>query len=239
MTGGSGGDEYLPPSCERVAARALALAAQTYRAVLERQAKDPGAAGARAKCVAWCERIGLRPEFEAAEWTLLTTPVGKLRERDAMNASWLAEPMACLAWALRVAELPDYETEADGPDTANALHFLDDDALKSLARAKLRPRADLERLRDTYLTLHWRLRQFSLRPEHIDFAKFARECEWANMRLEDLRIEAGDLSVAGLPLVAAPERVRRTRQSIASERHRAAEWLLGQNPLYSQVTTDT
>jgi len=241
MAEGDGGylEGYVPPSRERVATRALALATQAYRALLEQSAADPGAAPAHAKCVAWCERIGLRQELEPSEWTLLTTPLGQLPARDGMNASWLAEPMGCMAWALQLAELPDYETEADGAEIANALFFLREDARESLARARLRPHADLERLCDTYLTVHWRLRQFSLQAEQIDFAKFARECDWANMRLDGIRLSNGDLSVGGMPLTAAPESLWRNRLSIASERHRAAEWLLGQKPLYSQVTADT
>jgi hypothetical protein len=169
----------------------------------------------------------------------LTTPLGRLVQRDAVNASWLTEAAVCLAWALGQADLPDYETEADGADVANTLYFLDDTADAFRARLELRPCEELEAPLDTCLTLHWRLRDFSIRPRSLDFRAFAEQCQWANMRLDQVRLVDNDLSIDGRALTEAPERVWRNRLSIASERHRAAEWLLGQKPLYSEVTADT
>jgi hypothetical protein len=232
-------EEYEPPSAARVAARAQALSAQAYRAILERSAADPEAAEAHSGCIAWCERVGLQSEFETREWALLTTPLGQLSQRDAINASWLTEPAVCLAWALRQTEVPDYETEADGASVATALCFLDDAADSFRAQSQLRPQAELEALLDVYLTLHWRLREFSLRPGPLDFVAFAEQCQWANMCLDQIRLVEKDLSINGRPLAEAPESLWRTCLSIASERHRAAEWLLGQHPLYSEVTADT
>ena len=45
--------------------------------------------------------------------------------------------------------------------------------------------------------------------------------------------------LGGVPLVRAPEAAWRLLLSIARERHTAAEWLLGQDPDYSEVTADT
>ena len=230
---------YQLPLSARVAARAQVLSAQAYRAILERSATDPQAAEAHADCIAWCEREGLQSEFEPQEWALISTPLGQLSQRDEVNASWLTEPAVCLAWALGQVDLPDYETEADGAAVATALRFLDDAANGFRAQSELRPQAELESLLETYLTLHWRLREFSLRPVHLDFAAFAGQCRWANMRLDQVRLVDDDLSVGGSPLVTAPESLWRNCLSIASERHRAAEWLLGQHPLYSEVTADT
>jgi Domain of unknown function (DUF4272) len=232
-------EEYEPPTAARVAARAQVLSAQAFRATLERSASDPEVAEAHVACISWCERVGLHSEFEPHEWALLTTPVGQLSQRDAVNASWLTEAAVCLAWALCQAEVPDYEIEADGATVSMSVHFLDDTADAFRAQSELKPQAELKDLLDLYLTLHWRLREFSLRPRHLDFVTFAAQCEWAKMRLDQVRIVHNDLSVGGGPLVAAPENLWRACLSIASERHRAAEWLLGQHPVYSEATSDT
>jgi hypothetical protein len=97
----------------------------------------------------------------------------------------------------------------------------------------------MEVLLDLYQTLHWRLREFSLRPGHLDLVAFAERCRWANMRVDRVRLASNDLSLGGRPLVEVPESLWRTCLSIAVERHRAAEWLLGQHPIYSEVTADT
>jgi hypothetical protein len=227
------------PTAVRVAARAQVLTAQAYRSLLERSATDPQAAKAHVACIAWCERNDLQSEFEPCEWALLTTPLGDLPKRDVVNASWLVESAVCLAWAIRQAEVPDYEIQADGESLSSVVQFLSDTAESFRTELELRPRVELERLLDHYLTLHWRLREFSTRPGHVDLVEFAVQCEWANMRLDEVRIVNRDLSVGGLPLVEAPESAWRTCLSIASERHRACEWLLGQDPIYSQVTADT
>src|SRR6185503_6672640 len=104
----------------------------------ERSAADPDAAEAQSACIAWCERVGLQSEFETQEWELITTPLGHLSQRDAVNASWLTEPAVCLAWALRQAEVPDYETEADGASVSTRLRFLADAADSFRTESQLR-----------------------------------------------------------------------------------------------------
>jgi hypothetical protein len=119
------------------------------------------------------------------------------------------------------------------------LGFLTNDAFPVLAEAELRAAEELEDCADRQLAVHWRLREFSLRPEHMDFQAYALNCPWARMPLEGLRLIEGDLAIGAVPLVQAPEAAWRSCLSIAAERHQAANWLLGQDPTYSEVTADT
>lgn len=235
-------DDEVPlslPTPSRVAARAHALLTQAYRSFLEGAADDPKAASEQARCLAWCERVGLRRELEPWEWEILSRPLGALSPREAVNAGWCLEAAALLAWALGRIEILDYEEQQDGAAIAQAMGFLDAEAVDLPADVRLRPRDELEHCLSIYLALHWRLRDFSLRPEPLDFAAFVRGCTWGDLSIDGLRLVDGDLSIGGVPLSKATEAAYRTCASIASERHRAAEWLLGQHPLYSEVTADT
>lgn len=232
-------EEFDPPTADRVAARAQVLITVAYRGILESSAGDPGAVAAHQKCIEWCERVGLRTEFEPDEWALLTTPLGELPRAQHAAATWRSESAACLAWALRWSDLPDYETPVDGAALSSDIGLFAGDAAERRGGAELRPRAALERLLDTYLAAHWRLREFSLRGEAIDFAQFAEQCAWTDMRIDELRLADGDLSIGGVPLAAATAEARQMCTSIVMERHRAAEWLQGQHPVWSEVTTDT
>jgi len=49
----------------------------------------------------------------------------------------------------------------------------------------------------------------------------------------------GDLALGDVPISKATDDVYRRCVSIAVERHQAANWLRGHDPVYSEVTTDT
>jgi hypothetical protein len=61
-------------------------------------------------------------------------------------------------------------------------------------------------------------------------------------QLEDLDLiplADGDLEIRGAPIFRAPEAVWREVMSIAIERQQAANWLIGEDEIYSEVTCDT
>lgn len=197
--------ESPPPTAPRVAARGQVLTVQGYRAAVEQGGADPVAEQALRDCIAWCERVGLRDEFEPEEWEILVTPFGRLPLRRQVDASWRIEGAMVLAWALGLCELPDSGQQIAGVTVADALAFLSDEAASLRQRAVLRPVAELERHLDECITLHWRLRQFSIAPAAIDFVDFAARCQWVHMRLDRLHIVDRDLAVGGVPLSKAPE----------------------------------
>ena len=90
-----------------------------------------------------------------------------------------------------------------------------------------------------YLTLHWRLRQFGIKPGEVDFVSFATACKWAKMRLDELEVIDNDLAIKGVRIDNLDKDIYRTTVSITQERRIALDWLLGFESLYSHVTTDT
>jgi hypothetical protein len=234
-------DEFVlhPPDASRVAARALVLSAVCCRALIERDAHDPGAEELRQKVVGWLDSIGVAEELEPAETSLLSTPLGKLDQKTTKDAGWKSEGMVVLAWALNYAELPPLHSECEPSNIANKMGFLDELANTPLRSPHLRERQEIEAWADTYLTLHWRLRQFSLKSEPMDFVKFVSECAWGPLRLDYLETLNRDLAIGGVRLDVAEESVFRRSLSITQERHQPFNWLLGFEPVYSQVTTDT
>ena len=86
--------ELSPPSANRVARRALALAAVACRSGIETDAGNPEAEKFREEIVEWLERVGLNDEIEPNEMALLITPLGELTERQTIDASWRGEGLA-------------------------------------------------------------------------------------------------------------------------------------------------
>jgi hypothetical protein len=103
----------------------------------------------------------------------------------------------------------------------------------------LRDQDEIEAMAETYLALHWRLREFGLRQGPMDFAHYASTCNWGPLRVVDLEILDGDLAIDGVRLDQVEYRRYRQALSITQERHQAFNWLLGSEPVYSDVTTDT
>jgi hypothetical protein len=92
---------------------------------------------------------------------------------------------------------------------------------------------------DLTLAVRWRLREYSRRPEPIDFVELARRCEWAHMPVEDISLVNGDLAIRGSAISDTPELLLEECMSIARERQQAANWLVGFEEQYSEVTCDT
>ena len=232
-------EPLVPPSAERVARRALALTAVVARSIVERQASDAEAESFRAGLLAWTARIGITDEIEPEELAVLQAPVGGLLPQQTINASWRAEGLAVLAWALGRYELPRYDVEADGSEAAAALGFLRELSETVLAAPSLRAPEELAALREALFSLHWRLRNYGLDGLRMDFADFARRAWFGPLSLDGLRLMEGDLEVRGVPLFRAAEKDWHAARSIARERQKAANWLEGQEALYSEVTCDT
>jgi len=231
--------EPEPPSARRVAARALILAAISCRALIEDDAAKDGAEELRASILPWLESIGTLGEAESSEVDLIATPLGALDDKRGLNVSWRSEGMAALAWVLNVSDLPPVNIQCEPSDVANCLGFLDDAENTPIQNPRLRDAVTIKNLTNTYLTLHWRLRQHSLAPSPIDFVAYASACTWANMRLDDLEIVDRDLAIDGVRIDRVSEARYHEVCSITQERHQALNWLMGFEELYSQVTTDT
>lgn len=232
--------ELAPPDAARVAQRAIALTAVTTRAILEQDAGDPNARGFHGRLLDWVEAVGVGDELEPDEWQALQSPVGRLEQRAQIESTWRLEGLVVLAWALGRFEIPAHDELVDFNAMWGALGLLkDEEASELLERPVLRSREELGALRRRLFALHWRLRNFSLRPEVMDFAKFAAECWFGPLDITGLPLVDGDLAVQGERLDrASPEAVSAAR-STAFERHRAANWLWEGPERFSEASEAT
>jgi hypothetical protein len=239
MTGNDEDDELRPPSALRVARRALVLAGLSCRGLIEADAGDAGAEQLRISVRDWWDAVGAVDESEADELRILETPLGALEQREALNAGWRSEGLAVLSWALGATPLPAFWQQCAPSEIANTLGFLQPSEETVAAAASLRSAAEIEHWADTYLTVHWRLREFGRGAVPIDFEKFVAECIWGPLTLAELETVNRDLSVDGIAIADWPQEQVQSIASIVRERHQALNWLLGFDVVYSEVSTDT
>ncbi len=228
-----------PPNADRVAARALVLAAVSCRALIEKDVGKAGAEELRRELCDWLERVGAAGELEDTEADLIFTPLGELDEKTERDAGWRSEGMVVLAWALGCVTLPPVHLECEPSGVANAMGFLDDHQSTPLHCPRLNSPVEIERWANIYLTLHWRLRKLEIEPGAIDLVRYVSDCTWGALRLDELEIQDRDLAVNGVVIHKVDYWAYRHILSITQERHQAFNWLLGFEPIYSQVTTDT
>lgn len=243
-------DEYPPdpPTAERVARRALALTAVTVRALLEQEADDPDAAERYDDLMAWVREIGIQDELEGPdEWgrnpgerSILETPLGEMDEQAHVDAMWRTEGLAVLAWALGVHELPPHDQPVDVEALWDSLGFLEPYRARALlASPTLRPNEEIEALHKRLLALHWRLRDYTLRPRRMDFAEFARTCWFGPLDISEFDLADGDLAIRGVPIDQADPGLFGAVHSATMERHRAVNWLYEGPETYSEADIST
>ena len=85
----------------------------------------------------------------------------------------------------------------------------------------------IETWANTYLTLHWRLREFSLRPITIDFVDYVSKCKWASLHLDHLEIQDKDVAIGGVRLDKLESHVFRRSLGITHERPTAFNLVAG------------
>ena len=243
--------EEAPPSARRVRDRAIVLTALAMRSSLEDEQepamplRDVGAGASGAahrmrhrELLQWLEDVDALPECEPRERQLLEAEIGSLASQEAIDASWELEGAVVLAWAMGCMELPPFDQACRPAAVADALGMLERPLPDAVSGATLRPANQIEALERQLFTIHWRLREFSLRGEALDFRAVAARTRFG-LDPDALPLEDGDLAVDGVPVSRVPEGRWREVLGIASERHRAVNWLMGYERLYSDVTADT
>lgn len=232
-------EEFDPPTLERVRDRAWAISSVVCRAFAETFDDRAEAATLHSRLLTWVEDIGLRGEFEDEELELVEADLGSLDQQLVVNGTWRSEGLVVLAWALGRGEMPPHDELGHPSEVATSVFFLAEDASSRAEELTLRNEEELGEFAAIQLGLHWRLRDFSLRPEAMDFAEFARDSWFGGFPLNGIELVDGDLAINGVAIAeAAPEDVGRC-QSTAMERHRAINWLRGWHPVYSEVDTST
>ena len=227
------------PRAAEVLRRALALSCVAARAGLENCPDPDEAAATHRRMGAWLADTGLDAVLEPSEAALVATPLGALAEADAVDASWRVEGIYVLAWALGLHPLLAHDRLVDPNDATWPLGFLDDSVLATAGQASLRDDFEIDTFLARQLAVHWRLREYSLRPGPMDFAAVVANGGWARLDIDQAALLEGDLAIDGRPIDRADAAGIERCTSIAGERHRAANWLVGADPVYSRVENIT
>ena len=233
-----------PPGPDAVARRAAVLAAVVTRGLIECDDLLPDPVAVMAGDLAFYREHGLDRDAEPDEDATVRAPYGTLPAQTTVDATWRAEGLAVLAWALgRRDGLPPIDETIDLAELSADLElpWSDGEAMPSLLRSPhLRPTAEIERLDARLLTAHWRVRNFlSIDPGPMDYVAWVPGVEWAQLSLDGLEVIDRDLAIGGVPIAAADrDRVALT-DSILRERRLAVSWLNGYEELYSEGDTNT
>lgn len=234
-------DDPPPPTARRVAQRACALAALTGRALLEQEdPSDPGVEQTRQRILQWVADIDIGDELEPDEWKVLQRPVGLGPQADVVNASWRLEGLAVLAWALGVFEPPPYDQLVNPGELLPSVGILNAERARAVIDApSLRPAEELKSLREALFALHWRVTDFRLRPQAMNFEEVARTAWFGPLKVDSFRMIDNDLAVEDQPIARAPRDAVQQVTSAAMERHLAINWLNGDAEIYSQTDVST
>lgn len=229
-----------PPRAERVARRALALTAIAARGLLEHNTNEPDRMTTFQEMHQWIRDVGIGDELEPNEWEVLQRPLGKLDSQSTINSVWRLEALTVLAWALQLMELPPHDRLAVPADMWRRLGWLDADAAKTILREpKLRTRDAIETLRKRLFAIHWRLRNYHLRPQVMDFAEFARTSWFGPLDIAGLSLVGGDLALGGQRIDKASSNDFSAAHSTARERHQAVIWLASGPAKFSDAEAHT
>jgi hypothetical protein len=233
--------ELNPPDAPRVARRAACLAAVALRGLAstwgpkEQQEFAP-------RLRSWFDASGLQNEIEPKEAETIAAPASELDQRAALKACWRWEGAAVLVAALGRLPLPPHDQTVDTYRCGRACGVLAarDQLDQLIPSAALDPSFDCQACANRALAIHWRLRQFvQVEQKPLDFATFARGVQWADLDLTGVRLLEGDLAIVDAPIWRAPRERVQMALSIASERHIAANWLIGWHHIYSEVENPT
>jgi uncharacterized protein DUF4272 len=233
--------EPEPPTQQHVFRRLLALLAVATRGVLENDlAGDPQAKLRCTQLLEWILRVGIDDELEPGEWEVIQRGAGHLERQETIDAAWRWEGVAVLAWALSLYDLPAHDELVSPDDMWSLVGYPDPQAAMALGeRARLRSEDELAWMQARLLGIHWRMRDYSIRPEAVDFVKFSKECWFGGFDLEGIRTIHRDLAIGDSQISQADEDRLSTTHSAAMERDQAINWLCWGGERYSDVDTST
>lgn len=227
------------PTPKRVAQRALVLASVVCRGSIEQDAGNQEADRFRFKILDWLKSCDAESELEESERDTLLTPLGKLSPEQHSTATWRAEGVAVLAWAIYRAALPQYYGFSPPRAVADALGWLTEAGCRLVASAQLRPATEISALAQRLFALHWRIADFRLRRTPINFRAFAQEAWFGPLDITGLSLIDDDLAFGNQPIGSISGHDFSMQQRLTEERRRAVEWLVGNDTIYSGVDLST
>jgi len=233
-------DRVESPDTREVASRLLALIVMDLRCSVEARF----AAGQRESVMTWAEAQGIVEGVEEhlhpiERQLLFDKKVGDWDAGLRRDVHWLIEGQAMVRWALDgLAELPPPDLTTNpgelGPGpliTPNS--FID--------TAMLRPEAEIERAAEVAAFWLWRARAGPFRgkrllPPHVREAVDRAASEGV---IDPTMIIDGDVVAFGGPVFQLEEDLHEILTSIATERCRAARWLVGYDEDFYEVSIET
>jgi hypothetical protein len=228
------------PDAARVAIRALALAALADRAFLDDVPDRRSLAERHGALVSWAREAGAEAEMEPGEREVLLAPPGTLEPGQQANATWRLEGLCVLLWALGRGDIPPHDREAHAQTLFEAAGVLRADAARELLAAPaLRPRDEIAALRMRLFALNWRITEYHIRRQAMDFARFAATAWFGPLDITGLPLVEGDLAIGAVRIDRASPRELARARSIVHERHLAANWLWEGPELYSETDVST
>jgi hypothetical protein len=222
-----------------VARRVLVLSAVVCRASIEAYTDETYKRQTADHIREWLDELKLWPHLEPEEEAILRARFDHMPRQLRIRGTWFVEGLAVLSWALHRGEFPPHDRKVDPIAVTNALDFLHPDAAKLLDAPSLRAAAQREAARKWFYDAHCTLRGFLY---HNGDGRLAG---WIGRYLTVLDIDPktvqcrGALRFEGRPLhEAEPDRLQEW-EAVIGERHRAAIWLAGEYPLYTELPVDT
>jgi len=86
---------------------------------------------------------------------------------------------------------------------------------------------------------HWRLLNQRAHPGAVDFVEFSRGCCCGKFDITRFSIVDNDLALGGIAITETDPALVAVCESIAVERHRAIDWVVGGGRIYSETDTST
>lgn len=179
----------------------------------------------------WAHGLTMDP----AERRFIDAPFGKIPQSQRIEASWLIENMAVLAWAEKVAELPPYYRKVDGAAVSRALGAFQTGHADKIAEATFRDPSEIVAGAQTYAALYWRLTTFRKDGAAVDFAAKLTAPE-GHLRVNGLEFIDRDLAIEGKRLQEMSQEEIRIISGIVHQRYQEFRFLLGFERCGSRIT---
>lgn len=219
-----------PTTAAQAASRALCVAAVLHRWLLEQALASEDlnldeAQESAFELSRWVDTERLNRELSPVEAAWLGTEPGGWSDEDRVQASWAAEALGMLLWALRAAEPPAADAPADLPALLERLPLLATIG-GFVSGAKLRPAAELSAQRELWEQWRFRARaEVAARndggPREGSLSAAASLCEQGLLP----RTVAGDFPYRGKAFSKIDEADLAAALRISLERHRALHWV--------------
>ncbi len=194
----------------------------------------------------WLADMRLGHDQSAEERRVFAQRPGSWPQQDIVDASWRTEALGVLIWALgRLPGLPAWDTQLDKQEVVAHTGLLGGSPL--LEQSPLRPREEIEAMRDLAELWHWRARTTQLQegggvepPAGLTFEEIIGMTANGALEAGDVpEVIDNDFPAFGKAYVELDADEYALTTSIAQERHFALNWLCGYSRDWDKTPTDT